>query len=131
VVTIEGCPETAAAARANFKAFGASNIMACTGNFDEVLQPLLHQHASPAPRLFFFDGNHRKVPTLHYFEQCLSCAGNDDVFVFDDIRWSDEMLAAWEAVASHPRVTVTLDLFFMGIVFIRKEQARERFRIRF
>ena len=31
------------------------------------------------------------------------------------------MEEAWEKLKIHPRVTISIDLFYMGIVFIRKE----------
>ena len=40
------------------------------------------------------------------------------------------MLDAWEAIKAHPRVTVTVDLFDLGLVFFRKEnKAKEHFRV--
>ncbi|MGB4931073.1 MAG: SAM-dependent methyltransferase, partial [Chitinophagales bacterium] len=45
----------------------------------------------------------------------------NSVLIFDDIHWSDEMEKAWEAVKSNPQVTLSLDLFFKGIVFFRKD----------
>jgi hypothetical protein len=53
------------------------------------------------------------------------------VFIFDDIRWSEEMNRAWQKIKNHPSVMVSIDLFFMGIVFFRTEQAKEHFTLRF
>ena len=74
----------------------------------------------------FVDGNHRKEPTLRYFEECLKRAHEKSVFVFDDIHWSKEMELAWEEIKKHPQVTLSLDLFFFGVVFFRKEQQTKR-----
>jgi hypothetical protein len=41
------------------------------------------------------------------------------------------MEEAWEEIKSNPLVTVTIDLFFLGLVFFRKEQAKENFIVRF
>jgi hypothetical protein len=41
------------------------------------------------------------------------------------------MEAAWEEIKKHPKVTVTVDLFFFGLVFFRKEQAKEGFILRY
>jgi len=79
----------------------------------------------------FIDGNHRKEPTLDYFERLLPKMHNETVFVFDDIYWSSGMQEAWETIKEHPDVTVTVDLFYIGLVFFRREQAREHFIIRF
>ncbi len=44
-----------------------------------------------------------------------------------DAPYKDE---AWEQLKAHPMVRVTMDLFYCGVVFIRKEQAKEHFKIR-
>jgi hypothetical protein len=64
-------------------------------------------------------------------EQCLTRAHNDTVLVLDDIHWSRGMEEAWEQVKAHPRVTVTIDLYNMGLVFLRSEQAKEHFVLRY
>jgi hypothetical protein len=37
--------------------------------------------------------------------------------VFDDIRWSDGMLRAWERIADDPRVALAVDLDRYGVAF--------------
>ena len=34
------------------------------------------------------------------------------------------------ALKNHPKVKVSLDLFYFGVIFFRKEQAKEHFKIR-
>lgn len=137
VVSIEGSETIAQYARRNFEKLGIKNIQLTVGNFDDVLQSQLNGlnqldgSASLTASLVFFDGNHRKEPTLRYFEQCLQYANNNSVFVFDDIHWSEDMEQAWECIKKHERVTLTIDLFFIGIVFFRKEQVKEHFVVRF
>jgi hypothetical protein len=42
------------------------------------------------------------------------------------------MEQAWQVIKDHPAVTLTIDLFFIGIVFIRPEQrSKEHFIIPF
>ncbi len=129
VYTVEGCPETAKAAYTNFEQLGLENIQLITGNFDDKLPDLLQK--TERLDLVFIDGNHRKEPTISYFNQCLEKAYEDTIFIFDDIHWSQGMEEAWEAIKGNERVTITLDLFFIGIVFLRKEQVKEDFVIRF
>ena len=74
----------------------------------------------------YIDGNHQKAPTLSYFNQCLLNSHADTVFVFDDIHWSEEMEEAWESIKAHPKVTLSLDLFYMGLVFLREEQLEKQ-----
>jgi hypothetical protein len=40
------------------------------------------------------------------------------------------MTEAWELIKQHPKVMVTVDTFFWGLVFFRKEQHKEHFKIR-
>jgi predicted O-methyltransferase YrrM len=128
---MEGSAAVATIAQQQFDALQLKNITVVTGNFDETLQPLI-DNAQQSFDFVFIDGNHRKEPTLRYFEQLLAKANNDTVFVFDDIHWSAEMEEAWEQLKQHPQVTLTVDLFFIGLVFLRKEQKeREHFIIRF
>ena len=127
--TIEGCAEIAAIAKENFASLNIKNVQQIIGNFDDELPKYLNR--TEKLDFVFFDGNHRKEPTLNYFKQCLAKANDNSVFVFDDIYWSSEMKEAWTEIKKHERVTVTIDLFFLGIVFFRKEQARQDFILRF
>lgn len=127
LTTFEGCPQTAAIARENFRKAEVKRIQLIEGNFDDTLKGYLES----VQRLdwFFNDGNHRKEPTLRYFEQCLAKSHSDTILIFDDIYWSKDMAEAWETIKAHPKVTVTLDLFQIGIVFLREGQAKQDFVI--
>ena len=81
--------------------------------------------------LAFIDGNHQEKPTTYYFEEILRYANNDSVFIFDDIHWSKGIENAWEYIKAHKKTTLTIDLFFVGIVFIKSELSKENFTIRF
>jgi predicted O-methyltransferase YrrM len=129
VTTIEGCPETAAAAANNFRILGLANIRQETGPFEEILPGLLGNLGNVD--LFFIDGNHRKQPSLQYFHQCLQHIHDDSILILDDIHGSGEMEQAWDEIKQHPSVTLTIDLFRMGLVFFRKGLSREDFIIHF
>lgn len=129
VLTLEGCPETAAIAWQNFDQLGMPNIDSIIGNIDDTLPEQVNR--MPPIDLAFFDANHRYEPTVRYFETCLTKVHNDTVFVFDDIHWSAEMEQAWSYIKAHPSVSVTIDLFWIGLVFFRKEQHRQDFVLRF
>ncbi len=122
VTTFEGADEVAAVALQNFNNLQFNNIEIIKGNFDDTLPKFLQ--SSSKIDLAFVDGNHRKQPTLQYFEMLLEKATNNSILVFDDIHWSKEMEEAWEIICRHPSVTLTIDLFFIGLVFFRKEQKK-------
>jgi predicted O-methyltransferase YrrM len=86
----------------------------------------------PAVDLAFIDGNHRKLPTLNYFHELLPVLSSASAIVFDDIHWSAEMESAWENIKNHPQVMLTIDVFFMGIIFFRPEfRVKQHFVIRY
>lgn len=131
VTSMEGSTAIAGIAKQQFGSLQLNNINLVTGNFDETLQHVIDNVIQPF-NFVFIDGNHRKEPTLRYFEQLLTNTSNDTVFVFDDIHWSKDMEEAWEAIKQHSSVTLTIDLFFIGLVFLRKEQKeKEHFVVRF
>lgn len=130
VYTLEGATEVAEVARQNFKKLSLTNIELIEGDFDNALPNLLNRISTID--FAFVDGNHRKVPTIQYFEQLLAKATEYSVFIFDDIHWSREMEEAWNYIQQHKKVTLTIDLFFIGLVFFRKEQkVPQHFSIRF
>ncbi|MBK7443905.1 MAG: class I SAM-dependent methyltransferase [Bacteroidetes bacterium] len=119
ITTLEGSGNVAKKATEQFNALEAGNIRIVTGEFSATLPAVLA--GIKQLDMAFIDGNHRFAPTLAYFELMLPYLNENSVLIFDDIHWSDEMEKAWEAVKSNPQVTLSLDLFFKGIVFFRKD----------
>ena len=98
------------------------------GNFNATFQKALTKFKKLD--LAFIDGNHRYAPTMHYFEQSLAYTHEDSMLIFDDIHWSEEMEKAWAEIQAHPSVNLTIDLFWCGIVFFRKEnKEKEHFQL--
>lgn len=130
VVTMEGAAEIAAVAKENFLKLKLNNITLVQGNFDDTLQEVIT--GMPVIDLCFIDGNHLYEPTLRYYRQLLPALHEYSILVFDDIHWSREMEQAWEDIKEQPEVTLTIDLFFIGLVFFRKEhKEKQHFVIRF
>jgi len=128
--TIEGSPAIANIARKTFERVGLNNIELIEGDFDTVLSPLLEKLNKID--LAFIDGNHRKEPTLGYFHQLLQHSTASTILIFDDIHWSKEMEEAWMRIQRSPQVTLTIDLFFIGLVFVNPDfKMKQDFRIRF
>lgn len=134
--TLEGSPAIASIAKKNFQALGFENLAGqsgCTklveGNFDYTLPAILYQLATVD--FAFVDGNHRREPTENYFHWMLGKSNNDSIFIFDDIHWSREMEQAWNNIKEHSAVRCSIDLFYLGMVFFRREFIeKQHFRIR-
>jgi len=130
VTTMEGSTNIAAIANKNFSLLGLKNIDIIKGDFNNTLTEYLSSNKKID--FVFLDGNHRKVPTLKYFEEILLNANEETIFVFDDIHWSSEMEEAWDIVKKYNQVTLTIDLFFIGIALLGKNfKEKQHFAIRF
>ncbi len=127
--TLEGCPNTAKKAIENIESLGFENIDVVVGDFKDTLTPTLNKIEKLD--FGFLDGNHQKQPTIDYFEKCLKYIDKNSVLVFDDIHWSTGMEEAWKQIKNHPKVYVSIDLFFVGLVFFNDTQRKEHFKIRF
>lgn len=129
VITIEGSPEVSKIAETNFAEHGNQNITTLIGTFDEVLPGLLFEVKKPG--LIFIDGNHRREPVLKYFYQLVENSDENTVIIIDDINHSREMAEAWTTIKKHEKVSITIDIFRMGMVFFREGMTRQDFIIRY
>jgi len=127
IITLEGCPETARIANLQFQKNQFNTIKIIVGDFSSTLHNTLNNNTFD---FIFFDGNHTKQATINYFVLALNSIHNNSVLVFDDIHWSIGMEEAWNYIQNHPKVTVTIDTYQWGLVFFRKEQAKEHFILR-
>lgn len=129
VFTIEGSKVIADEARKNFNQLNRTNINLILGTFEEKLLPTLTEIKQVD--ILYLDGNHRLKPTLEYFNTCLPFLHENSIVVIDDIYWSSEMKQAWTEIKLHSSVTLSIDLFRMGILFFRKDRHKEHFRLYF
>ena len=125
ITTLEGCPATAGKAKEYFKAFDIENVDILTTDFDSYLS-----NCNETFDLIYVDGNHTERDTLRYFELLQKCIHNNSIVILDDIHWSSEMHAAWKQIIANEQVTVSIDTFQWGLIFFRKEQKKQDFKIR-
>jgi predicted O-methyltransferase YrrM len=117
LITIEGCRSIAEIAKQNFKSLKLENITVETASFDDILPSL--ETTGIKPGLVFIDGNHRKEPVIKYFNKMAEVAESKTVIIIDDINYSPEMAEAWNDIKRHKKVSVSIDIFRMGILFFR------------
>lgn len=130
LTTVEGAASIAAVARQNFEKLGLDNIALINRSFDEAMPEL--QKPGSGIDLLFIDGNHRKDPTIRYYNSLLPYMNTGGMMIFDDIHWSREMEEAWEHIKQQPAVRCTIDLFFIGIVLFSPDfKEKQHFSIRF
>ena len=128
-VTLEGSEEIAAVAKENFEKLHIKNIEVETGNIDTTLPVILNSFEKLD--FVFIDANHRLPAAFDYFEQCVNKIHEKSVIVIDDIYWSTDMEEAWSRIKNHPKVTSTIDLFHIGIVFFNTDLNKNHYKMRY
>jgi predicted O-methyltransferase YrrM len=125
IETVEGCPQTYAAAKELFPV-QSENVIFHNERFDEFFENLDTQSYD----LIFIDGNHKGDALISYIELLKEHAHNDTIWILDDIRWSDDMWKAWEAILHQSKFNLTIDLGRMALAAFRKQQEKEHFMLR-
>ncbi|MFY7811778.1 MAG: O-methyltransferase [Flavobacterium sp.] len=127
IETVEGCENLALLSQQFFTANNCKTIKVqqqIFSNYFKNLSPLDIYDA------VLIDGNHSYKATLEYFYALIPHLHNDSLLIFDDIHWSKEMNQAWNEIIKNKWVTVSIDFFYFGLIFIRKEQNKQHFILR-
>jgi len=123
IITMEGDKNIATIAAEVHQLLGIKNVDIVTGQFTDTLSGILEKLGTVD--LVFIDGHHKMDPTIQYFDMILKYCGNNSIIVVDDIYWSKEMTSAWHKIIENKKVTLSIDLYDIGIVFFRKELSKQ------
>ena len=126
VITYEGCPAVAEIAKENWKALEIKNIDCRVG---EITADMLDRDLERVD-VAFIDANHTYAGTRAYFNVLAEKVHAKSVIVVDDIHYNKEMEKAWHEICEDERVTSTMDLYQMGLVFFDKDYWKRDYRIR-
>lgn len=129
IIHIEDNRETVSITAETLRKLNIQNVELKSGDFTDLFPGLLRDFSEPD--IVIIEGVKRKDHVLNYFNGCLPALSSNSMMVFGNIYQNNEMKEAWSEIKSHPEVTVTLDLFQIGLVFVRRAQAKEDFTIRF
>ena len=126
VLTFEGCEAVAKIALESWNQLNISNIECVVGEINvEQLRSILQQ-----VDIAFIDANHTYASTRDYFNVLADKVHQKSVIVVDDIHHSEEMERAWKEICADERVTTTMDLYQMGLVFFDKHYWNRNYKIR-
>lgn len=125
VFTFDGCNNCLSIAKKNFEKLEINNVKIIEGNIDITLLNIVE--TLNQIDLVFFDANHQYSSTMEYFELCLGKSRKGTCFVFDDIYWSDGMKKAWKEITQNNSVTFSIDLFYVGVVFVGINAEKQHF----
>jgi hypothetical protein len=79
----------------------------------------------------FYNMKNNESLKLSEFMNHLKYFHNNSIIVINNIHQSKEIEEVWRKIITQKEVTISIDLFFIGLVFFRKEQVKENFIIRF
>ncbi len=133
LITIEGCPETSNITRKYLENLREENpgteLIMVEGAFEDHLKNALN--SIKEIDFLLMDGHHKKEPVIRNFNTVLPYMNNSGVIAIDDINWSPEMKSAWETIIQNSNVSMTVDLYRMGLIFLSPSLPKSSFKIRF
>ncbi|MBQ3739261.1 MAG: hypothetical protein II862_09830 [Bacteroidales bacterium] len=79
----------------------------------------------------FFSRDSFEEDTWDYLADCLSHKTSESVFVFEGIHHDRDMQDAWEEIKANEDVSVTFDLYCVGLVFFREGIEKQDFVLKY
>ena len=126
-ITIEGSPVLSDIAEANFKVMKLNNILLLPGKFHEILPQAITRLEKL--HFVFIDGDHKKQSLLQYMKIIKPHLAKNATVVIDDIYWSPDMKEAWHECIHLPEVTLSVDMYRLGILFFRKGITKQHLKV--
>ena len=130
VLTFEGCNAVAEIAKENWKLMEINNIECRVGEVTEESLRLAVVDLQGGLDVAFIDANHTYEGTKSYFNVLAEKVHEKTVIVVDDIHYNQAMEKAWMEICADERVTSTMDLYQMGMVFFDKHYWKRNYKIR-
>ena len=106
-----------------YKDLGVKNVTLINAYFDNVLLDLCKQEELFS--LVFIDGDHTKSATIQNYNTIKPYLNENSIVILDDIYWSKEMTEAWHEIREDIEVSISIDLFRIGILFFKKEKVKK------
>lgn len=126
IKTVEVNKNISDIAKKVFKSYQLKNIQIDTSSFKDFFKKSNYENLD----LVYLDGTCDKESTIENFNSLLKYSHNESVFIINNIYWSKEMTEAWNIIKKQKEITVSIDTFYWGFLFFRKEQPKQHFTIR-
>ena len=130
LTTLQQDKMIAAMAMKHFQILDLKNIHMLVGDCKQLLDEYIKKNNKIG--LMYSNINTDYASMMVYFNQLLGSIQPDSILIFQNIHFSRDMERAWEEIKANEIVTLTIDLFYTGIVLFRKEnKVKQDFSIRF
>lgn len=126
VMTMEGSGEVLRVAQGVWRTLKLENIEWIEGNINDTL----YTRARKSIDVAYVDANHTYEATMRYVNYLLTKMPEKGVLVLDDIHYSEDMERAWEEIKQDARVTTSMDLYHVGLLFVDTHYLKRHYRIR-
>lgn len=126
VMTLEGSEAVLHVAQGVWRVLRLENIAWQQGNIDDTLYKCAREKLD----LAYVDANHTFEATMRYVRFLLPRMNEKGVIVIDDIHHSEQMEQAWAALKDDARVTTSMDLYHVGLLFVDPHYLKRHYRIR-
>lgn len=126
VVTMEGSEAVLKVAQGIWRTLRLDNIEWQVGNIDDTL----YRYARARVDFAYVDANHTYEATMRYTDYLLDRMAEKGIIAIDDIHYSEEMERAWKELKQDPRVTTTMDVYHMGLIFVDPHYLKRHYKIR-
>jgi len=99
-----------------FKELGVPNIQLLYGKLNELL--LIELAKQPKLSYIYF----KELPDRSTLEMIISACDTDSMLLIERPYQNEENLSTWQWLYDNTSVTISIDLYQLGILFFRKEQ---------
>jgi predicted O-methyltransferase YrrM len=127
ISSIEGNKKLCDVSNEMFIRFSITNTQVYCGLVEDVLPELAKN--MKCKTLLFIDAHHTGAATMRYFAMIKSYVKDDTIVVFDDINYSAEMNDAWKNIICDERVTLSLNLYRIGVIFFNPSLSKQAFSL--
>lgn len=129
VHTVEADKNILSVAKNNWQQLFINNVHSYCFDLNDAWNKL-SDHVNTIDFLFI-DANHRKEAMIRYVLQALPYIHQRSVIVLDDIHWSEETKEAWEILKKRKEVSLSFDIFQMGVLFFDSNLSKQHFTLRY
>ena len=135
VVTFEGSESVLRIAQGVWRILHLENISWQQGNIDDTLYNIYigeskNENQKSLIDIAYVDANHTYEATMRYAAHLLPMISTNGMLILDDIHYSEEMERAWNELIVDKRVTTSMDLYHVGILFVNPCFLKRHYKIR-
>jgi len=127
LVTIEGNQALKEKAHKSFLQNGMHYVNSVHGLIQEKLVPAIQEYE---PDFIFLDAEHTYLATSFCLEEIRKMETPPKCIVLHDIYWSSEMTSLWRELIVDKNYTLTIDLYWAGLLFPSRPMPKQHFNLR-